>query len=64
MNTTKEQPQFEPNGFYERIISLRKTDPKAFNSLSSQTLLSLGAYEAQKRVLARLQAIRDEPEAA
>jgi hypothetical protein len=55
---------FEPNAFYERVIELRRTNPAAFDSLAPVTRLALGAYEAQKREHSRLEAIRDEPEAA
>ena len=54
------QPQLEANGFYERVIDLRRTNRKAFDVLSPVTKLALGEYEAQKREAARLQAIRDE----
>ncbi len=54
------QPQFETNGFYERIIALRKTQPKAFESLSPATKQALGFYEAQKRQHALDEAIRNE----
>ncbi len=55
---------FEPNAFYERIIALRKSSPAAFDSLAPVTRLALGTYEAQKREAARLQAIKDDPQAA
>jgi hypothetical protein len=54
---------FEPNAFYERVLELRRTDPKAFDSLAPVTKLALAAYEAQRREAERLQAIRDEPAA-
>ena len=54
---------FEPNAFYERVLELRRTNPAAFDSLAPVTKLALGAYEAQQREAARLQAIRDEPAA-
>ena len=54
------QPTFERNGFYEKIIALRKSQPKAFESLSPATKMSLAQYETQKCEAARLQAIRDE----
>jgi hypothetical protein len=53
--------QFEINHFYERVLELRRTNPKAFDSLSPATKLALGQYEAQKREHTRLAAIRDEP---
>jgi len=55
---------FETNAFYERVIELRRTNPAAFDSLAPATKLSLGAYESAKREAARLQAIKDEPQAA
>jgi len=54
---------FEPNAFYEKVLDLRQTNPAAFDSLAPVTKLALGAYEAQQREAARLQAIRDEPAA-
>ncbi len=54
---------FEPNAFYERVLELRRDRPAAFDSLAPVTKLALGAYEAQQREAARLQAIRDEPAA-
>jgi hypothetical protein len=55
------KPAFEINHFYERVLDLRQANPRAFNSLAPVTKLALGAYEAQKREAARLQAIRTEP---
>ncbi len=52
--------QFEQNAFYEKVLDLRRTNPKAFDSLSPATKLALGQYEAQKREHERLQAIRNE----
>jgi formiminotetrahydrofolate cyclodeaminase len=63
MNKTEER-LFEVNHFYEKLLDLRRTDPKAFNEMSPASKLSLYAYEAQKREHARLQAIRDEADAA
>lgn len=57
-------PVFEPNAFYEKILDLRRTNPRAFDSLAPVTKQSLYAYETAKRGHARLQAIRDEPDAA
>ena len=54
------KPAFEPNAFYERVLELRRTDPRAFDSLAPVTRVALGAYEAQKREHERLQALRDE----
>jgi hypothetical protein len=58
------KPAFEPNAFYERVLELRRTNPAAFDSLAPATKLTLGAYESAKREAARLQAIKDEPQAA
>jgi hypothetical protein len=55
---------FEQNAFYEKVLDLRRTDPKAFEGLAPATKASLHAYEAAKREAARLQAIKDEPRAA
>ncbi len=55
---------FEVNTFYERLLDLRRTDPKAFGEMSPASKLSLYAYETAKREHARLQALRDEPDAA
>ena len=55
---------FELNAFYEKILYLRRTNPAAFDSLAPVTKLTLGAYESAKREAARLQAIKDEPQAA
>jgi hypothetical protein len=46
--TVKSPVKFERNGFYERLIHLRRTNRKAFDSLSPQTKLSLGHYEEAK----------------
>ena len=63
MNKTEER-LFEVNHFYEKLLDLRRTNPKAFGEMSPASKLSLFAYEAQKREHARLQAIRDEADAA
>ncbi len=55
---------FEKNAFYEKVLDLRRTNPKAFEGLAPVTKLALGQYEAQKREHQRLEAIRDEPAAA
>ncbi len=55
---------FEQNAFYEKVLDLRRTNPKAFDALAPVTKLALGAYEAQKREHTRLAAIRNEPAAA
>ncbi len=55
---------FEMNAFYEKILVLRRTNPAAFASLAPVTKQALYAYETAKREHSRLEAIRDEPEAA
>ncbi len=55
---------FAANTFYERLLDLRRTNPKAFGEMSPASKLSLYAYETAKREHARLQALRDEPDAA
>lgn len=60
----KTKPVFEPNAFYEKILDLRRTNPRDFDALSPTTKTVLGRYEAQKREHAKLEAIRDEPQRA
>ena len=55
---------FEPNAFYERVLELRRDRPTAFDSLAPVTKQALYAYETAKREHTRLEAIRDEPQAA
>ncbi len=55
---------FAPNAFYERVLSLRATDRRAFDSLAPATKQALYAYETAKREHARLEVIKNEPEAA
>ncbi len=62
--TRKSDAAFQVNLFYEKLLDLRRTDPKAFGEMSPASKLSLFAYEAAKREHERLQAIRDAPEAA
>jgi hypothetical protein len=40
---------FEPNAFYERLISMRYTDRKSFESMSPASKLALTQYERLKR---------------
>ncbi|MCA1626415.1 MAG: hypothetical protein LC742_00380 [Acidobacteria bacterium] len=40
---------FAPNGFYERLIEMRRTRPQDFAVLSPASKLALGADEAAKR---------------
>ncbi len=51
---------FAVNTFYERLLDLRRTDPKAFGEISPASKLSLFAYETAKREHERLHVIRDE----
>lgn len=45
-----QQPQtFQVNAFYERLISLRSTNRKAFESMSPNVKTALVQYEAAKR---------------
>ncbi len=62
--TRESDVTFQVNTFYERLLDLRRTNPKAFGEISPASKLSLLAYETAKREHARLQAIRDEPSAA
>jgi hypothetical protein len=41
--------RFVPNAFYERLISMRETNPQAFDSMAPATKLTLGYYEGAKR---------------
>jgi hypothetical protein len=41
--------KFEPNAFYERLIEVRATDRKTFESLSPPSKLALAQYERLKR---------------
>ena len=52
------KPAFEPNAYYERVLSLRATDQRAFDSLAPVTKQALYAYETAKREHTRLEAIR------
>jgi hypothetical protein len=51
---------FEPNGFYERLECLRRTDRKTFDGFSIPTRLALFEYEKQKRQHEVEQAIKTE----
>jgi hypothetical protein len=62
--TRKSDAAFQVNHFYEKLLDLRRTNPKAFGEMSPASKLSLFAYETGKREHARLESIRDEPEAA
>ncbi len=41
--------RFEPNAFYERLIAMRETNAKAYDSMAPATKLALGYYEGAKR---------------
>jgi hypothetical protein len=47
--TTHAPQAFESNGFYERLITMRRTDRKTFDGFSIPTRLALAEYEKQKR---------------
>ena len=49
---------FAPNEFYERLLVLRETKPKAFARLSSATLAALRAYELAKHDAKALRSAR------
>jgi L-asparaginase/Glu-tRNA(Gln) amidotransferase subunit D len=40
---------FQPNAFYDRLISMRRTDRRTFDSFSTPTHLALAEYEKSKR---------------
>ncbi len=40
---------FQPNGFYERLLAMRKSDPRTFATISPASKLALFEYERQKR---------------
>lgn len=40
---------FEQNAFYERLITMRRTNRKAFESMSPGSKLALAQYEKLKR---------------
>ncbi|HEY0404249.1 MAG TPA: hypothetical protein VGC89_00870 [Pyrinomonadaceae bacterium] len=44
----KEGTPFEKNLFYERLIEMRRTRRKDFDTMSPATHLALGAYEQAK----------------
>lgn len=54
----KIQPIKEPNAFYERLLSIRKTDSKAFDLLSPAMKLALGYYEAGRREQERVELMK------
>ncbi len=40
---------FQTNGFYERLAEMRKSNPRAFATISPVSKLALYGYEKQKR---------------
>jgi hypothetical protein len=58
--TTQAAQGFESNGFYERLISIRRTDRKTFDGFSIPTRLALAEYEKHKRQYEAEQAITAE----
>lgn len=56
-----EKPEcFTTNLFYERLIKMRRTNRKAFDSMSPPSRLALAEYERQKRQAEQEQAVRRE----
>ncbi|MDQ3820086.1 MAG: hypothetical protein M3362_20745 [Acidobacteriota bacterium] len=55
---------FTVNRFYERLIDLRRTNRKAFDSISPPSKLALAEYEKQKRQAEAEKALSDLPPAA
>jgi len=51
--------KFEENAFYERLIEMRRTDRKTFESLSPPSKLALAQYEKLKREHSRLEEINE-----
>jgi hypothetical protein len=51
---------FTINLFYERLIELRRTNAKAFESISPPSKLALAQYERLKREHQQQQAMRRE----
>ena len=41
--------RFQTNGFYERLAEMRKSNPRAFATISPVSKLALYGYEKQKR---------------
>jgi len=56
--------RFQTNGFYERLAEMRKSNPRAFATISPVSKLALYGYERQKREHAQSLSFRDDPEAA
>lgn len=51
---------FQSNAFYKKLLKLRETDRKTFDSLSQPTHWALLEYERAKRAAAELEAMRNE----
>ncbi len=41
--------RFQTNGFYERLAEMRKSNPRAFATISPVSKLALCEYEKRKR---------------
>ncbi|HEX8843810.1 MAG TPA: hypothetical protein VF791_04165 [Pyrinomonadaceae bacterium] len=50
---------FEPNAFYERLIEMRRTNRRAFDSMSPPSKLALAQYERLKREHAQEEELRE-----
>ena len=53
---------FQINPFYEKLLQMRRTRPRDFESISPVSKLALAEYERQKRRAAELEAMRQEDE--
>ncbi|GEM_PF-3177868 len=54
------QPITEPNMFQERVLKLRQTSPKSWESLDPTTRTVALFYEAGRREFFRLEAMKQE----
>jgi hypothetical protein len=54
----KEGTPFQVNLLYERLIEMRRTNRKSFDSLSAATHLALVAYERAKRQAAEIERMK------
>lgn len=50
--------KFEENLFYERLLEMRRTNRKAFDSISPPSKLALLHYEKQKREQEQVQEMK------
>jgi hypothetical protein len=57
-NTTSET-NFQINGFYQRLIQMRQTKRKTFDSLSTPTHYALVEYEKKKREQTQIEKARN-----